>query len=302
MEKGGWFFLCGCAALPHYMLCAREKQDLAEEGVTASGVYMWNDNLDGDPWRVYETALQWRVVSMATAKPEGGNRLVVAVGGNNQFFEVEPATRSQTEGVLEPAGGPYRRVAVLGDSFVVVGMGRDALHRQDVGRWTAIGPEAADTDPDAVVGFEGLAGVSAEDFYAVGWGGEIWQRSGTEWRQIDSPTNANLNAAALAEDGTVYAVGDNGSMVAGSGDTWSVIETNRPENLQDVAVFGDEVFVVTDFRILRLIPEGLVNEDRFAGGDTPDTCLHLLKGDGVVMSLGPTDLFRFTGDQWERIL
>src|SRR5207245_8278082 len=103
------------------------------------------------------------------------------------------------------------------------------------------------------------------------------------WTRIDSPTNANLNAVACDdENGLVFAVGDNGAMVRGTGDQWGFIDTGRPENLQDVAVFDGEVFVVTDFDILRLGPSGLIPEDRFTAGDTPDSSLHLMAAEGGV--------------------
>ena len=91
-------------------------------------------------------------------------------------------------------------------------------------------------------------------------------------------------------------------MVRGAGDQWDFIDTGRPENFQDFAVFDGEVFVVTDFRILRLRPSGLIPEDRFEGGDAPDSCLHLLLAEDGLVSMGPKDLFTFSGGTWRRII
>jgi len=196
-----------------------------------------------------------------------------------------------------------RRVAAIGDEIFATGMGRSVIRRLSRGTWTEFGPGTTPADKDRVVGFEGIDGFSPDDIYVAGWAGEIWHWFLGAWQRIDSPTNANLNAVACDdENGLVFAVGDNGAMVRGTGDQWDFIDTGRPENLQDVAVFDGEVFVVTDFDILRLGPSGLIPEDRFTGGDTPDSCLHLLAAEDGVVSMGPKDLFAFSGGIWRRII
>jgi hypothetical protein len=195
-----------------------------------------------------------------------------------------------------------RRVAAIEDIIFAAGMGRSVIRRVDRGRWIEFGPGTTAADEGQVIGFEGIDGFSAGDIYVAGWGGEIWRWFRDAWRQIDSPTSANLNAVACGAHGTVYVVGDNGSMVRGAGDLWQTIDTQRPENLQDVAVFGEDVFVVTDHKILRLSPSGLVPEERFVSGDMPSTCLHLLLASDGVVSMGPKDLFVFSAGTWRRVI
>ena len=228
----------------------------------------------------------------------------MALGTPGQYFEVEPATADEHVGTIAGLKVLTRRVAAIGGVIFAAGMGRSVIRRVDRGNWVEFGPGTTDADRDRVVGFEGIAGFSAKDIYVAGWCGEIWRWFQGAWRQIDSPTNANLNAVACGADGMVFAVGDNGSMVRGAGDRWDVVDTGRPENLQDVTAFKGEVFVVTDYRILRLGPTGLVEEDRFADGDNPGTCLHLLAADdgSGVLSMGPKDLFAFSGGVWRRIV
>ena len=51
-----------------------------------------------------------------------------------------------------------------------------------------------------------------------------------------------------------------------------------------------------------LTDEGLVPDDRFADADRPGTCLHLLQAEDGVISMGPKDLFAFSGGTWRRIV
>jgi hypothetical protein len=305
MEHSGWSFLCGWAPATNFVFFARERDDVADQGISASSFYIWYEP-HPDPskrWSIYSEIANWRAQGMASIKPPSSDRVTVALGTRGQYFEVAPGTAVQHLGTITDPEVLVRRVAAIGGTIVAAGMGRSVIRRIDRGNWVEFGPGTTDADRDQVVGFEGIDGISADDLHAVGWRGEIWHWSGGRWRQIDSPTNANLNAVALAGDGTVFAVGDDGSMVRGAGDRWEVVDTGRSENLQDVAVYEGEVFVVTDYRILRLRPTGLVEDDRFEG-DRPGTCLHLLKADdgSGLVSMGPTDLFAFSGGVWRRIV
>jgi hypothetical protein len=167
-------------------------------------------------------------------------------------------------------------------------------------KWKDIGAPKP-KDANQVFGFESVDGFSSKDLYAVGWQGEIWQRKGAKWRQIDSPVSANLNAVCCAEDGVVYVVGDNGVMLKGRDDTWSEIATGLSDNLQDVRDFGGKVYVVSDFEIYELVNDTL-QEVALAGDDEAGTCLHLLKGDDGLISLGLKDVFKLHGGSWQRVV
>jgi hypothetical protein len=105
-----------------------------------------------------------------------------------------------------------------------------------------------------------------------------------------------------AADGNVYVVGDGGVMLRGHDDVWEVLDTDRTYNLMDVAFFDNVVYVSTDFEILKLDNDSLIQEDAFADADdVPETCLHLLEAEDGLVSMGTKDLFRFHGDVWERL-
>jgi hypothetical protein len=304
MEHNGWTFLCGCAPATDFVFFARERDDMAEQDVAISTFYSWDEQRP-DPaqrWSIYSEVADWRAQGMATIKPAGGERTTVALGTKGQYFEVQPASVVQHLGTIAGLNVLVRRVAAIGDVIFAAGMGRTVIRRARRGTWIAFGPGTNPADQGRVIGFEGIDGFSPDDIYVAGWGGEIWHWFHSAWQRIDSPTNVNLNAITCdRQSGLVFAVGDNGSMVRGAGDQWDVVDTGRPENLQDVTVFEGQVFVVTDFDILRLEPAGLIPEDRFAG-DKPGSCLHLLLAEDGVVSMGPKDLFSFSGGTWRRIV
>jgi len=305
MEHNGWSFICGCAPFADLVFFARERDDLASQDTVATSFYVWFDRHPDpdDRWSIYDEITNWRAQGMASIKLKGADRITVALGSRGEYLEIEPATANEYAGTLTGLDVLVRRVAAVGDTIFAVGMGRSVIRRFRRGSWTEFGPGITDADQGQVVGFEGIDGFSPDDIYVAGWAGEIWHWVHDAWRRIDSPTNGNLNAVACdRQRALVYAVGDNGTMVRGSGDQWDVVDTRRAENLQDVVVFAGDVFVVTDFRILRLTPAGLVPEDRFADGDAPGTCLHLLLAEDGVVSMGPRDLFAFSQGIWRRIV
>jgi hypothetical protein len=305
MNHEGWTFSCGCAPRADFVFFARERDDLADQNVIATSFYVWNERqaVPDNRWSIYSEVAEWRAQGMASIKPGSANRVTVALGTRGQYFEVEPATLVKNLGVIEGLNVLIRRVAAIDDGIFAAGMGRSVIRRTGRGAWTEFGPGITAAEQGQVIGFEGIDGFAPDDLYVAGWAGEIWHWVKGAWQRIDSPTNVNLNAIACdRRNGLVFAVGDNGSMVRGAGEQWDIIDTGRPENLQDVTVFDGQVFAVTDFGILRLTDDGLVPDDRFADADRPGTCLHLLRAEDGVISMGPKDLFAFSGGTWRRIV
>ncbi|MFZ1246715.1 MAG: hypothetical protein WAR41_16755 [Azonexus sp.] len=298
MNHEGSIFHSGCAVSANVLFFAKEVEAVAQRSGANSSFLVLNS---GD-WHMYDESAAWPAIAMATIKPEGGTRTVVAVGPAGQYWEVAPQSLKEVMGIIGEAQRSIRGVRSVGDSLYLVGMGRLVMERVDVGQWHDMSPKG-DQVKGQVVGFEDIGGFSTEEVYAVGWQGEIWWRNKLKWRQVDSPVSANLNSIACSVEGVVYIVGDNGVMLEGRHETWKVVDTGKSENLLDVAVYKQQVFVVTDFGIFRLSPSGrLVAEDNFVEDDRPSTCLHLLESPDAVFSMGPSDLFRLTDGSWERLV
>jgi len=298
MDHDGSTFQCGCAPFYDLIFFAKEIDELGEEGEENSSFFM----MDGDDWSQYDFSGAWIAIYMATIKPLGLNRIVVAVSPGGAYFEVEPQSGREIYGGIPEVKSSLRSLTVVDDMIYACGMGRALLRRNNSGVWEEIGPGTSVQDDGLVVGFEDLAGFSVNEMYAVGWGGEVWRNSNGTWQQLDSPVSSNLNAVCCSPNGNVYIVGDDGIMLKGRNDVWEVLEVDRTDNLMDVAFYGNTVYVSTDFEILKLEGAGLISEDEFTNeDDLPMTCLHLLPAEDGLISMGTKDLFRLHNGVWERL-
>jgi hypothetical protein len=289
-------FLAGCA--PFHDLCffAKQLDELSARQVNNSTFVV----LDGSAWTKYPNSVGWPAIAAATVKPAGLRRTLVFIGGDRDVWEVDTETLVETAGELSQARFQLASLAAINDIVFACGMGREVLRRDAPGAWRRVGPPLDDKEA-GIIGFEDLAGFSLGEIYAVGWQGEVWLAEQTGWERLDSPVNANLSAVCCAPDGWVYAVGDGGCMLRGRGQEWTALDTGRQEALRDVCAFGNEIFVVSDFRILRLDRQTLAPDPRFAGGDRPGGCLRLMASADGVVSMGPKDVFVFRGGQWSRL-
>jgi hypothetical protein len=284
-----------------FFFFAKEVDEVAQSGWPNSIFFVFDETDPEAQYQRYDVSVGWPAIAMATSKPPGADRLVVALGPNGNYWELEPAPMLERAGQIADFQGNLRNVAVIDDVFYACAMGRRVLRRESPGVWRDIGPGTFAGDP-VVIGFEDIGGYGANEIYAVGWGGEIWWRDGGQWKRIDSPTSGHLHALCCAED-AVYAVGQDGTMVRGRYDSWEVLPTGRMEDLRDVAVYRGEVHVCTTFRLLRWTDGQLVNDTDFAeSADQPATCQNLLcAADGLIL-LGEKDVFRLRDGLWRRLV
>jgi hypothetical protein len=301
MEHEGSTFLCGSAATGEAFFFAKERDELVEQDTPNSSFFLFNQSDSEAQFRKYDENVGWPAVSMATSKPQSGERLVVAVSPYGDYWELSPATMAEKVGRIAGFDGNLRRLAAIENEIFACGMGRIVLQRRSAGQWRSIGPGPLKGDPP-VVGFEGLAGFSTAEMYAVGWNGEIWWGDKGRWRRIDSPTSSILSAICCSPDGSAYAVGHDGTMVKGRRDQWQVVDTGRAENLRDVAAFSGKVYAVSDFAVFTLGAAGLEEDTDFADADRPATCLHLLQAPDGLVSLGTKDVFIKRDGPWRRLV
>lgn len=295
-------FLSACAPFYDLFFFAKELDELVLKGTPNSSFFCFDETDTNSQFRKYDESVGWPAIAMATIKPEGSIRQVVAIGPNGDYWELEPASTQETVGKINDFLGNLRTLSIIEETIFACGMGRVVIQREDKGQWKSISPNPMKDDAD-IIGFEDIDGYSKAEMYAVGWGGEIWWFDNGTWRQMDSPTSANLTALCCAADQSVYIVGDNGIMLRGRQDSWSVIDTDRKENLLDVAFYNGTIYVTTDFRILKLVDEKLINDTDFADpDDLPSTCLHLLPAADGLISLGTKDVFRRNQEPWKRLV
>jgi hypothetical protein len=299
VNHDGSTFACGCAPSLEAIFSAKSLDNLLDQGTENCSFFVMFRN----DWYKYQFDGAWLAIAMATIKPPGKDRTVVAVSPGGAYFEVEPKSLKEVHGSIKAAENSLRSIAAIDDVIYACGMARSVLRRDGPGAWDEIGPGTTKDDDGLVVGFEDIAGFSKDDMYAVGWMGEIWRRRSGKWRRLDSPVSANLNAVCCATDGRVYVAGDDGVILRGGGDVWEALEIKGVGNLMDVAFYDKTVYVVTDFQILKLEDDALVPESAFADPDDfPTTCLHLLIAQDGLVSMGTKDLFRLRRGVWERLV
>jgi hypothetical protein len=301
MNHEGSSFLSGCAPLADFMFFSKQSDQLVDEGQSNSSFFSYDEDEKDDPFRKYDVSTSWVAIAMATIKPVNkGLREVISVAPDGEYWELEPLSTDEYIGVIKQIRGFIRAAIVINDTVYCCGMARTVLKRLGRDNWLEFGP--ADSNEKGVFGFEDIAGFNENDIYTVGWRGEIWHFNGSDWRQIDSTVSTRLSSICCAEDGFVYIVGVNGVMLKGRNESWIIIETNCKENLIDVEFYQEQIYVVTDFEILKLNQNGLKKDTEFSTKDKPSTCLHLLKAKDAIFSMGTKDLWRKKTLNWERIV
>src|SRR5690606_32628360 len=79
---------------------------------------------------------------------------------------------------------------------------------------------------------------------AVGGGGTAFAYADGEWREIDIPTQSDLNGVAMSDAGLALAVGDSGTIVLWDGSDWTDLQASFPADLQAVAFVDSETALI----------------------------------------------------------
>lgn len=178
----------------------------------------------------------------------------------------------------------------IGKHLYVCGMGRQVYRREGEGRWVhrdqgvLVAPSTR-----TVKGFTSIDGLSEDDIYAVGFGGEMFQCRKGKWREISSPTNLVFNKVRTVNPELVFACGQKGLLIKGANTRWQVLKHRGPrDEFFDIEWYRDQLFIASADALYRL--EG---DDRVVPVDTglvDSTYGHLHANDGVLWSFGTKDI------------
>jgi hypothetical protein len=257
----------------------------------------------GETWFNYSSEPSWAACAMAGVRYAGADDLViVAASPDGHLWEMNPGTRDERLSRMSPEFAGLTALAAIGNAIWACGMGRKVWRREIAGTWVdrSVPPGSPE---QGVVGFNAIAGLTDEALLAVGWQGEIWSMLNGVWTREDSGTDANLNAVSIGRDGTAMVAGDRGSLIAGRAGHWTPMSTGTTSDLKGVCHFGDEIFVCTDFEILRWQDNRLIPETRVAGDERPKPCMNFLVGGEGVYAQGEQNLYCFGPEgAWKRIV
>jgi hypothetical protein len=233
---------------------------------------------------------------------------MLGVGG-----EILEAARGAkpTEELIDPgpggvkSRGPMCDLRWIGGHLYAAGMNRQVYRREGPGRWSRA--DAGTVQPlgsMTVAGFNAIDGLSEDDFYGVGFEGEIWRRQRGRWRQLDSPTNVVLTRVRVVKPELAYAVGQRGVLLRGCGDAWEVVDHGMTEeDFWGLEWFQEKVYMSSAKAVYRLR-----SDEELDILDTVDmrlgrnrTCYDLHANDGVLWSVGPKHLSWTDGTRWNDV-
>lgn len=274
--------------------------ELKDHGSTSSRLMKWVRA--EKKWYAHD--LDWHATRIcAPAKPSPH---LIAVGPSGIVYAASPSSSAEEE--IDPTDdGPRRRgdirdLRIIDDEVYAAGMGRQVYRRTGANQWTR--EDAGVVQQRGVIavsGFNAIDGLSKNDVYAVGFGGEIWRRLNRQWRQIDSPTNVVLHRVRAVEPNLVYACGQGGVLLRGHGDQWDRIDHDATEeDLWGMEWYRERLYVAGDDGLFRLEPG-----DRLArvnARNAAATYRHLHAADGVLLSSAPKSvLYTEDGSRWNDI-
>ncbi|MGR4868945.1 hypothetical protein ACIPRI_08725 [Variovorax sp. LARHSF232] len=283
-------FVRGAAYLGNLVYVITQIKKLLEQDihhVNLIGVY------NGNWGSAFNTT--WDSTAIAIAKLP--TTKIVMIGEDGDVGTYAGGTREDE--TITPQPVMIRNARTIGGYVHACGMKRQVFKRVGEKQWADMSaPRAGDSEE---FGFEAIDGYAEDDIYAAGWGGEIWRYDGTAWTQCGSPTNVILTAICCAPDGFVYAAGQGGVMVKGRGDAWSLVnwEDEVTLDLWDLCWFQDKLYVATMFALFTFEHGNRLEEVNY-GAMGPVTGFNLTTADGVLWSIGKSDVAAFDGTTWQK--
>jgi hypothetical protein len=157
-------------------------------------------------------------------------------------------------------------------------------------------------DDGLVQTFNGQAihGFSEREIYAVGRKGQLYEFDGRNWSKRELPVNLNLTEVKCAQNGLAYIAGHAGTLLRGRHDIWEIIETETDVDLWDLEWFNKTLYVSSLTGLFRLEDDQLIPID--FGKNSPKTTFRLSAAEGVLWSIGNSDVMSFDGAKWSRVV
>ncbi|KLI99289.1 hypothetical protein [Luteimonas sp. FCS-9] len=293
-------FLGGCVQSRDVLRTIAQIDQLTAQGSTWSNLFK-RDQAQG---RWFSFKLEWTATRICTlVQPE----LTVLATGPDGIVSASIIAGATEETIDATDNGPSRRgpirdLRVIDGVPYAVGMGRQVYRREAPDQWTR--QDDGVVLPRGVIelcGFNAIDGIGERDLHAVGFNGELWQRTDGTWRRHDSPTPRVLHAVAAVREDLAYASGQLGTLLRYDGDRWRAIEHGTDlDDLWGLAWFRGTLYAACDQGLFRLEGDRLAKVDM--GLPHAPTCRHLSVGDGVLLSCGPKHIvWTDDGEAWHDI-
>lgn len=259
-----------------------------------TGLVYWTED---QGW--IEIGLASRLTVQATTNETGSAMLMIDPTGF--VHEVDGTDVSKSFMIDHDGNIPgyeLRCIASIGNQVFAGGVARQVYSRIDGGEWEIISPpELLCYDPPSAI--QGIAGFSPTEVYLAGWGGELWNYDGSDWKQLESPTNIILNDICAGPEQCVT-VGLAGSVIVGRDNDWKEIEHDATsEAFCSVRALNGSYYLSAIDGIYKL-----ENDEVTLFRDLDEdmrTTYGLSIGPSGLWSVGQSDVALFDGDSWRTI-
>lgn len=193
--------------------------------------------------------------------------------------------------------GFLNQIKSIAGELYICGYGGQ-VYRRGPGGWQHQDQGVLESTIDASsVDLQDIDGLSADDLYVVGTGGNMHHYDGSRWSRIDSPTNRHLLRVLAVAPDEVYVSGSGGTLLVGSRGKWQDISHPNPDlDFWGMAHYRGDLYLAFATGLVRRRGGQFEYVKPVAGRTLSHHRLHA--NDGVLWSFGLDDLFWFDGTTW----
>lgn len=147
-----------------------------------------------------------------------------------------------------------------------------------------------------------IDGTADSDVYVVGLQGFLAHFDGSKWTKIELPVDEHLEWVRCVTEGEVWVCGHNGTLLRGDAKSGfkSVSGPDDHQTFVCLAKFNKCVYVSAEEGLFQYDGEKISQVKTSLKPDIQDAW-RLDYADGVMWSIGVTDLVRFDGKNWARV-
>lgn len=234
-----------------------------------------------------------------------GDRKVLALGADG-IIHVASSSGFTWEYIDQGDDGPNNRRAMIditsiGDDVYAVGMARQVYRRQRTGSWTRCDQGARGERKEwAIAGFKSIDGFGPKSIYAVGFKGEIWFFNGSQWKQLDSPTNVKLERIKCVPPDNIFICGAQGTLIHGINGHLKIVPNYLTNStLWGLEYFNKAIYLADREKLYVFDGTEIMNVDMELGKEVTTCYLHAK--DGVLWSVGDKDIVLYDGTKWSEV-
>jgi hypothetical protein len=287
------YFNDGCVKEGDYVYIAAKLHSVSDEYHFARTFFH-----KGGQWKYHD--LEWRVESVCYYSEQDAFYTLSVnadVGiSTPKGFEAE---RIPEAGVRDGLAA-VNQIRQIGKRLYVCGDQGQVYRREDSG-WVHFDEGLLDRNVSAsALCLNSIDGSSDEDIYVVADHGRIFHFDGSQWSELDTPTNQHLERVRCVNSDEFYICGKNGVFFKGSPNGFEDFSVGgMKEYFWGLEHFEDKVYLAA---LKGLFVFDGTSVEPLATGLEPEIGGYRLSArKGMLWSFGVDDLASFNGKEWTRL-